>query len=559
MFDFISFKRRRNLWAALGAAFTIVVCLFSNLGAIGLLGPDEPRYAWIARAMAETGDWVTPRLYGQPWFEKPVLYYWAAGLGFRLHLPSEWAARLPSALAAFVAVLAIGWFAWRHYGEEGGFVLCPALLAPMLFSTSVAAIAFSRAATPDMLFASSLALSMAFAAGVLRRSGALRTANASAASAQSSDIRHLTLFGASIGIALLAKGPASILLAGGALGLWALLTNQWRAARRLVHPIAIASFAVVGLPWYILCAVRNPDFLRVFILQHNFERYLTPVFQHIQPIWFFVPITIAAKLPWAIFFVPAGLEGWRIFRQKTWKNSPGVFLFCWVFFPIFFFSFSQSKLPSYVLPAFPALSVICSLGAIRRFNSTRSMPLVLAAGLAAVWIVAAFAVHHFVSRLPADWLEQAPFRLSADVIIFLAFLVGALLIYCAYRRSLVLTVALSSLAVISAVLYSNFRVLPAFDPMYSARWHEAYLSRDLHADRIFTFGLKRGWNYGLAFYFKRHLPEWNPEDPAPALVLTTPKGFHKIESLGRFRGSLDEPHTGIVYVPVYPLSVNHRF
>ena len=76
----------------------IVICLFGHLGAIGLVGPDEPRYVWIARAMAQTHDWITPRLYGQPWFEKPVLYYWAAAVGFLLGLPAEWAARLPSAL-----------------------------------------------------------------------------------------------------------------------------------------------------------------------------------------------------------------------------------------------------------------------------------------------------------------------------------------------------------------------------------------------------------------------------------------------------------------------------
>ncbi len=85
-------KSRRDPTVWLMAAFVLLICLFANLGAMGLVGPDEPRYAWIARAMAETGDWITPRLYGQPWFEKPILYYWAAAAGFRLHLPAEWAA-----------------------------------------------------------------------------------------------------------------------------------------------------------------------------------------------------------------------------------------------------------------------------------------------------------------------------------------------------------------------------------------------------------------------------------------------------------------------------------
>ena len=103
----------------------LLICLFGNLGAIGLVGPDEPRYAWIARAMAETGDWITPRLYGQPWFEKPILYYWAAAAGFWLHLPAEWAARLPSAFAALAAALAIGWLAQKHYDRDAASLSVP--------------------------------------------------------------------------------------------------------------------------------------------------------------------------------------------------------------------------------------------------------------------------------------------------------------------------------------------------------------------------------------------------------------------------------------------------
>ena len=86
-------SRRERGFTAWWVAAGILLCLFAQLGAIGLTGPDEPRYAWIARAMARTGDWVTPRLYGQPWFEKPILYYWTAAIGFKLHLSAEWAAR----------------------------------------------------------------------------------------------------------------------------------------------------------------------------------------------------------------------------------------------------------------------------------------------------------------------------------------------------------------------------------------------------------------------------------------------------------------------------------
>ena len=113
-------------WAILILA-TLYVCYFSHLGAIGFVGPDEPRYAWIARDMAETGDWVTPRLYGKPWFEKPPLYYWGAAASFKLFGVSEAAARLPSAISALLATLALAWLAWRIYGAETArWLLAPA-------------------------------------------------------------------------------------------------------------------------------------------------------------------------------------------------------------------------------------------------------------------------------------------------------------------------------------------------------------------------------------------------------------------------------------------------
>ena len=96
----------------------LYLAYFHNLGAIGLVGPDEPRYAWIARDMMETGDWVTPRLYGKPWFEKPVLYYWGAALSFKLFGVNEAAARFPSAASALLATLALAWLAGRLYGAE---------------------------------------------------------------------------------------------------------------------------------------------------------------------------------------------------------------------------------------------------------------------------------------------------------------------------------------------------------------------------------------------------------------------------------------------------------
>lgn len=504
--------------------------------------------------MATTGDWVTPRLYGQPWFEKPILYYWTAAFGFASHLPVEWAARLPSAFAALAAALAIGWLGWKHYGDEGGFAGCPALLAPLIFSASVAGIAFARAATPDMLFSAALALAMACAAGTLRHSNALRGAPPQSQWALHGDAEYLALFGAFLGLAVLAKGPAAILLAGGAIGLWTIATRQWRAAFRLMHPFAIGAFCLVALPWYVICARRNPGFLHVFIFQHNVQRYLTPVFQHVQPFWFFLPITIAALLPWPILLIGVAREGLRLAREKAWTTSPGFFLACWAFFPVLFFSFSQSKLPSYILPAVPSLALLCAVGTMRQSQRIRTVSLLVGVGMASVWLAAAVAILHAIARLPQAMLDEAPLLLTAKIILAIAILISVALMVCAYRQQVGVAIAICALTCVASVVFVNLRVLPALDPYLSARWHRTFLAQDQHPDRIFTYRLQRSWNYGLAFYFERELPEWLPDDPDPALVLTSAEGLRAMEPYGRFRGTLDESSAGIIYVPVFPAS-----
>lgn len=544
-------QRKTDIAAFATAGVVILVSLFANLGAVGLLGPDEPRYAWIARAMAETGDWVTPRLWGAPWFEKPVLYYWAAAIGFRMHLPPEWAARLPSAIAALAAAKAIAWFARRHYATAEDSIASPTLLAPVIFATSVAAIAFARAATPDMLFSAAITLAMVFAANVLRQSGALRIPDQPRTEIHNSNLPMLLLWGASLGLGVLAKGPAAVILAGGAVGIWAIATSNWRAAIRLAHPVAIAAFSVVALPWYVLCARRNPDFLHIFIFQHNFERYLTPLFQHQQPFWFFGPITILALLPWSALLIAAVPEALRLWREKSWKNSPGFFVACWAVFPIVFFSFSQSKLPSYILPAVPALALVIAISAGRAFQRSRANAIILSAGVGLVWIVLAAIFLHVTHKFPFTEMPSSILFLGKAALA-LAIVVAAAILYAGTNKNLRLVVILASLCAVATLEAANTFVLPALEPYVSARSHAAFFQNDLHPDRIFTYGLRRSWNYGLAFYFHRELPEWTPQDPDAALVLTSHEGMEKIIKAGRFRSIEEPPAQGIIYVPVAP-------
>jgi 4-amino-4-deoxy-L-arabinose transferase-like glycosyltransferase len=537
-------------WVAAG----IVVCLFGQLGAIGLTGPDEPRYAWIARAMAQTGDWVTPRLYGQPWFEKPILYYWAAAVGFKLHFSAEWAARLPSAFAALAAAIAIGWLASKHYGGTTASLSSPVVFAPLIFSASVAGIGFARAATPDMLFSASITLAMASIAEVFRQSGALRSATERISGEPNSNYAALLLFGAFLGLGVLAKGPAAVILAGGAIALWALATKQWRASFRAAHPVSIAAFCVVALPWYVLCALRNPDFLRVFIWQHNFERYLTPMFHHPQPFWFFGPIVLLALVPWTVLLWPVAREGLRVRREKSWTHSPGVFFACWAIFPVLFFSFSDSKLPSYVLPAIPPLTLICAVAGIRAFHQNRAIALSIAVGIGLTWIGLCIGAWAWARKISWGNLNDGYSPHAVAIVswaaVGAAILLALLLAVFGLRRRMEMVIGICALGVVLALETANVGILPKLDPFYSARYHAQFMSHDLHPDRIFTYRLARSWNYGLAFYFQRQLPEWQPTDPRSVLVLTNPAGLKQITKSGRFHGMLDEPDKGILYVPV---------
>jgi len=204
-------------WCVL-VAVTLAVCYFSNLGVIGFVGPDEPRYAWIARDMAESGDWIAPRLYaGRGSKSRCFTTGWPA------QASNFWRQRSRCALAQrtlrFVRNVGLAWLAWRVYGAETARWLL------LLLPTSVGMIGFSHAAATDMPFSAMLTIAMVFAAVVLRL-----TRNENTPILPHTPWPALLLFGFFLGLAVLAKGPAAIILCGGAVFFWALLTKKWRDA-----------------------------------------------------------------------------------------------------------------------------------------------------------------------------------------------------------------------------------------------------------------------------------------------------------------------------------------
>jgi 4-amino-4-deoxy-L-arabinose transferase-like glycosyltransferase len=509
-------------WAILIFA-TLYVCYFSHLGAIGFVGPDEPRYAWIARDMAETGDWVTPHLYGKPWFEKPPLFYWGAALCFKLFGVSEAAARLPSALSALLATFALAWLALRLYGAETARWLL------LLLPTTVGMIGFSHAAATDMPFSAMLTIAMVCAAVVLGL-----TRNENTPILPRTPWLALILFGFFLGLALLAKGPAAIILSGGAIFFWALFTKRWRDAFRLLHPVAVVSFCLTALPWYILCARRNPDFFRIFIIEHNFKRFLTSEFQHIQPIWFYIPITFLALLPWAPLLAAPVAEAWQAWKQKAELGSPWLLFACWAVIPLVFFSISKSKLPGYVLPSILPIVLILSRAVSCRVHRAEPRSRWIGIVSGATLLCIAGVVLAEIDKIPFQVDYSPPGPLS--FVILGVGLCGVVALLLGAFKKTVPALLLSVVTLLCGIVFSlTGDAIWSLDQGISCRVAASFAwktTRQSPARQIFTYGLSRADDFGLNFYLHRELQEWSANERTHGWVLTNYLGQQRLNQFG---------------------------
>jgi 4-amino-4-deoxy-L-arabinose transferase-like glycosyltransferase len=329
--------RRLALSSAAGLLFALYL---ADLTGMGMYGPDEPRYADVGRTMAQSGDWVTPRLWGQPWFEKPALLYWMTAAGFRLGLGPDLAPRLP---VAILSILFLGFFWWRLKMEWDQ---CAASFATAMLATSAGWLAYSHVAVTD------LPLAVFFCAAVLL----------SLPWVARGEKRGLTAAAACLGFAAMAKGlvPLLLFLPVPAIG--------WRRLRDWIRPGPLLAFSAFALPWYILCTVQNGSrFLRVLFLEQQFGRFWSSTLQHVQPPWFYLPIVLVLLYPWfpLLAIVPANIQ--RDARART--------LAAVVIFGFVFFSASVNKLPGYLLPLLPLVFALLGLVLSR---ATRQAAIVIA-------------------------------------------------------------------------------------------------------------------------------------------------------------------------------------
>lgn len=316
---------RRWAWLCLA-----VPVLFLFLGSRGLNEPDEGRYAEIAREMAVTGEWLVPHLNGFEHFQKPPLLYWMTALAIRVFGANEWAARLPSALAALGTVWLTVAIARRLFGGER------AAAAAAVLVTSVAFFALGRLLTPDMLL--TFWTTAAVAALVHRRPW---------------------LFFVCIGLGFLTKGPmAFVVPVSAALG-WRLASpaeERKREQARLPWARGLALALGIGLSWFVVLSLWRPDLFEYFWRYELVERFASRSHGRSKPFWFFAPVLIAGFLPWVVWVPGLVRAAWRRCRGRT-LNAPLGLLLGWALPPLVILSLSGSKLPTYVLPLLPALAI----------------------------------------------------------------------------------------------------------------------------------------------------------------------------------------------------------
>ncbi len=382
-----SFLARRAL-LALFLAFTLA--WFGSLDYRKLIKPDEGRYAEIAREMAVSGDWVTPRLNGIKYFEKPPLQYWATAAAFRAFGEDEWTARLWAGGTGFFAVLLVFLTGRRLFGPDAGLLAAAALASSLLF------LMIGHMNTLDMGLAFFLQLALS---GFLFAQRAPRTRQACG---------WMLLTWAALALAVLSKGVVALALPGAALIAYSLLARDFSPWRRLHLAWGLPLFLLIAAPWFVAVSQANPEFPRFFFIHEHFERFLTAGHRRTQPWWYFLPVLAAGALPWTLVMLQALLQAWRAGPLRAFQ--PGRFLLVWVAVVFLFFSASGSKLPSYILPVLPALALLAGelLAGIARRSLLLHLGLVAALAAGALLLLtraAGFADHETPGDMMAGYIR----------------------------------------------------------------------------------------------------------------------------------------------------------
>ncbi len=533
----ISKFRLRYLVEVLTVAALCGFFFFYRLGSFGLVGADEPRYAQVAREMIQRNDFITPTLHGEPWLEKPALYYWRATAAFRTFGVEDWSARLPSGTFAFALVIII-YFHMRRFRSGAQ------MDAALITASAAAIIGFARGASTDMQLAAPFAIAMLGWYAWYETGSKFW-------------LFDLYFF---LAVGTLAKGPVAPGLAAIIVILFAGLRRDWRLALRTLWVPGILTYFVVVLPWFIMVQLHNPNFLHVFIFEHNLERFTTNTFHHKYPFWYYLPVWILSLLPWTVYGGAALIETLRETWQDWRSSAPGVaresvllgdsfseFLVLWAIVPVLFFSISSSKLPGYILPAIPPCTILIADYLQKKRGHPVNTALLAIHSLLVGLLAAA------VSLLP--YLVLEPKHLPAAHSLWIAFVIGSTIaaaIFVVVRLQGYQVLRFVTMVPIILVAFFLLRSAAwAIDSAYSSRPVARYLAK-IEADNLkpafrptAVFDVRRDVEYGLGFYRDEKISSYDRgEIPKSEHLLVAQEGEHaKLKKLlaGRYFVSFGPP------------------
>jgi 4-amino-4-deoxy-L-arabinose transferase-like glycosyltransferase len=531
---------------------------------LGLVGADEPRYAQIAHEMLvrfdsaptlkeRLGACVTPYLYGRPWLEKPALYYWRAMFLFQDFGVHDWSARLPSATFAFIMVGLI-YLHMRRFRPGGH------LDAALITVACAGIMGFARGASTDMQMAAPLAI------GLLGWYAWYETGS----KFWLYDIYFFT------GLATLAKGPVAPFLAFVIILAFAFLRKEWNILYRSLWWPGVALYFAMVLPWFIAVQHQNPTFFREFFFEHNLERFATDRYQHNQPFWYYFAVMLLALMPWAVVAVRALVDGiqtsvaeWRLRHSRVGKplpTRPGdafpEFLVLWALIPVVFFSFSQSKLPGYILPAIPPITILTGDYLFRHRTPGLNRWILLGhaalcgATTMAILLLPWFVVHG-AQMPPAHALSAAVLAAIGAALLILVVTRGfgvARLRPATCWILVVLVLFLFGVGPFFGVgqVASTKRVINLLNRTYSARPLAEQIGTLVPADEtVAVFRVRRDAEYGLSFYRSREVANYDDSGvPDDAHVLVV-RAFGRHGADLHTQADLDEYLEGRRYEPVF--------
>ena len=321
---------------------TVLICLLFTfmLENRPLTVPDEGRYVEIPREMVVSGNYLTPRLNGVKYFEKPVFFYWLEAFSIKVFGLNEFTLRLWPALFALFGCLAVAVSGARMFGRRTG------LLSAVVLATSILYYVLSRAIILDMPVSILLTLALlSFLMGTHEVPGLKR---------------RLYLWGFAVfaALAVLTKGLIGILIPGMVIGAWILLLGEWQMLKTLYLPSCLALFVLIAAPWHIMVGMANPEFFQFYFIHEHFQRFLTKEHGRYQPFWYFIPIIALGLFPWSVFLLQAIKHSIPSSWRERHEHRDALFLLLWAGLVFLFFSASSSKLVPYILPVFPPLALL---------------------------------------------------------------------------------------------------------------------------------------------------------------------------------------------------------